>query len=135
MKGLSFKWAASGLVALALVLWAVPAAAGYWLVSADGAVFSFGTAKFYGSVGGVKLAKPIVGMAASSDGKGYRLVSSDGGVFVFGDARFAGSVGNVKLSTQVVGLAATPDEPAPIQSFKPAPGVKLAPPATATPKH
>ena len=37
------------------------------------------------------LNKPIVGMAATPDGKGYWLVASDGGIFTFGDAAFYGS--------------------------------------------
>ena len=39
------------------------------------------------------LAKPAVGMAATSDGGGYHLVASDGGIFSFGDAQFYGSMG------------------------------------------
>jgi hypothetical protein len=35
---------------------------GYWLVAADGGVFSLGDAAFYGSEGGVHLHSPIVGM-------------------------------------------------------------------------
>jgi len=37
---------------------------GYWLVAADGGIFSYGDATFYGSTGGMHLNKPIVGMAA-----------------------------------------------------------------------
>ena len=36
---------------------------GYWLVAADGGVFSFGDAGFYGSLGGVVLNAPVVGVA------------------------------------------------------------------------
>ena len=64
---------------------------GYWLVAADGGVFSFGDARFLGSTGGVRLARPVVGMAATETGAGYRLVASDGGVFTFGDADFRGA--------------------------------------------
>ena len=39
------------------------------------------------------LNKPIVGMAATPDGKGYWLVASDGGIFTYGDATFYGSTG------------------------------------------
>ena len=52
---------------------------GYWLVASDGGIFSFGDAAFHGSMGGKPLNKPIVGMAATSDGLGYWLVASDGG--------------------------------------------------------
>ncbi|MHB1721018.1 MAG: hypothetical protein ACYCV1_12995, partial [Acidimicrobiales bacterium] len=36
---------------------------GYWLVGADGGVFSFGDASFYGSMGDQKLNAPVVGMS------------------------------------------------------------------------
>jgi hypothetical protein len=39
-----------------------PSGAGYWLVAADGGVFSFGDAQFCGSVGGTHLNSPMVGM-------------------------------------------------------------------------
>jgi ribosomal protein L24E len=81
---------------------------GYWFVAADGGIFAFGDAKFYGSTGNVKLNKPIVGMAASPSGNGYWLVATDGGIFAFGDARFFGSTGNVKLNKPIVGMAPTP---------------------------
>ena len=63
-------------------------AAGYWLVASDGGIFSYGDAQFYGSTGSIHLNKPIVGMAATPDGKGYYLVASDGGIFNYGDATF-----------------------------------------------
>lgn len=40
-------------------------AAGYRLGAADGGVFAYGSAGFFGSAGGVHLAAPIVGMAAT----------------------------------------------------------------------
>ena len=84
-------------------------AKGYWLVASDGGVFSFGDASFHGSTGGVILNRPIVGMAATPDGRGYWLVASDGGVFSFGDASFHGSTGGMTLNRPIVGMAATPD--------------------------
>ena len=85
-----------------------PAGLGYWLVAADGGIFNYGDAGFFGSAGGVKLNKPIVGMAPTPDGKGYWLVASDGGVFNYGDAGFFGSASSIKLNQPVVGIAATP---------------------------
>ena len=82
---------------------------GYWLVGSDGGVFSFGDARFMGSMAGHDLSAPIVGMAATGDGGGYWLVGSDGGVFSFGDARFMGSTGDLRLSRPVVGMAALGD--------------------------
>ena len=39
---------------------------GYWLVGADGGIFSFGDASFYGSMGATRLNSPVVGMAGST---------------------------------------------------------------------
>ena len=36
---------------------------GYWLVAADGGIFNYGDAKFFGSTGNVRLNRPITGMA------------------------------------------------------------------------
>jgi hypothetical protein len=79
--------------------------AGYRFVASDGGIFSFGDAKFFGSMGGTKLNKPIVGMAKARDGDGYWLVASDGGIFSFGSAGFHGSTGNLKLTQPIVGMA------------------------------
>ena len=82
---------------------------GYWEVGSDGGIFSFGTAQFYGSMGGTHLNAPIVGIASTPDGGGYWLVAKDGGVFAFGDARFHGSMGGTPLNAPIVGIASTPD--------------------------
>ena len=82
---------------------------GYWEVASDGGIFQFGTANFYGSMGGKPLNKPVVGMAATPNGGGYWEVASDGGIFAFGDAQFHGSMGGKPLNKPVAGVAATPD--------------------------
>ena len=82
--------------------------AGYWVVAADGGIFAFGEARFWGSMGGKRLNAPVLGMAATPTGNGYWLVGSDGGIFAFGDARFWGSTGNMKLNQPVVAMAPTP---------------------------
>ena len=48
---------------------------------------------------------PIVGMAATPDGKDYRLIASDGGIFTFGDAGYYGSQGGKPLNQPIVGMA------------------------------
>ncbi len=82
---------------------------GYWNAAADGGIFGFGDAAFYGSMGGQSLNQPIVGMAATPDGGGYWMVAADGGIFSFGDAGFHGSMGGQSLNQPIVGMAATPD--------------------------
>ncbi|HYH51135.1 MAG TPA: VCBS repeat-containing protein, partial [Acidimicrobiia bacterium] len=81
---------------------------GYRLVAADGGVFSFGDAGFFGSAGGARLNRPIVGGTPTRSNKGYWFVASDGGIFNYGDARFYGSTGAVRLNQPIVGMAATP---------------------------
>lgn len=83
--------------------------AGYWMVASDGGLFAFGDAGFHGSMGGRHLNKPIVGMAATPDGRGYWMVATDGGIFAFGDAHFYGSTGGLRLDSPIVAMAATPD--------------------------
>jgi SpoIID/LytB domain protein len=82
---------------------------GYWVNAGDGGVFSFGNAQFHGSTGGMRLNKPVVGMAATHDAGGYWEVATDGGVFSFGDAQFMGSTGSIVLNKPMVGMAVTPD--------------------------
>jgi hypothetical protein len=81
---------------------------GYYLIQADGGVFSHGDAAFHGSLGSAKLNAPIVDGALTVSGNGYYLVGADGGVFCFGDAKFFGSTGNVKLAQPIVELKVTP---------------------------
>ena len=80
---------------------------GYALVAADGGIFNFGTARFFGSTGSLRLNRPIVGMEYTPTTQGYWLVASDGGVFAFGDARFLGSTGAIRLAQPIVGLKST----------------------------
>ena len=84
---------------------------GYWTVTGAGALTSFGGAVISGSpaTSGIRLVKPIVGMAPTPDGRGYWLVASDGGVFSYGDAVFYGSTGAIHLNQPIVGMAPTPD--------------------------
>jgi len=83
----------------------------YWLVGADGGVFAFGGASFYGSMGGTHLNQPVVGLAATAprNWAGYREVATDGGVFTFGNAGYFGSMGGSHLNRPIVGMVGTPD--------------------------
>jgi len=82
---------------------------GYWMVAADGGIFAYGNAQFFGSTGNLALQQPIVGLVPTPDDQGYWLVASDGGVFAFGDAAYEGSTGSLVLQRPIVAMAATPD--------------------------
>ena len=84
---------------------ATPTGNGYWELHSDGGVFTFGGAKFFGSLGGAHLSAPIVGMAATADGGGYWLAGADGKIYPFGNAAHFAGVG-VRLAKPVVGIAA-----------------------------
>ena len=74
-----------------------PAPRGYWLVGSDGGIFSFGAASFHGSMGGISLQRPVVGITPTASRNGYWLVASDGGIFSFGDSGFYGSIPGLGL--------------------------------------
>ena len=67
---------------------------GYWVATANGGVFTFGDAKFYGSARRHHAQRADRGhRARPRTARGYYLVAADGGVFTFGDAKFYGSAG------------------------------------------
>jgi ribosomal protein L24E len=80
-----------------------PSGRGYYMVAADGGIFTFGDAVFLGSMGDKPLNKPVQSLVPDPDGSGYWLVASDGGVFAF-DAPFRGSMGAVRLNKPVTGM-------------------------------
>ncbi|MGO9343453.1 MAG: hypothetical protein ACLP6E_13200 [Acidimicrobiales bacterium] len=82
------------------------ASQGYWLVTADGSVHSFGGAPNYGSAD-VPTGQAVVGIAATPAGGGYWLVTSRGDVFAFGDAHYYGGTGNLHLAAAIVGMTPT----------------------------
>jgi hypothetical protein len=82
---------------------------GYRLAASDGGVFTFGSFSFSGSLGGIHLNKPVVGVASDPVGPGYWLVASDGGIFTFGAVGYDGSLGATHLNAPIVGMAPTPD--------------------------
>jgi cell wall-associated NlpC family hydrolase len=86
---------------------------GYWLFAADGGIFAFGDARFYGSTGGIHLNQPVVALVATSTNRpgpqdrGYWLVGSDGGVFAY-SAPFVGSLGSAVLSEPIAQMVPPP---------------------------
>ena len=94
---------------------------GYWLVGADGGIFTFGSAGYHGSTGDLVLQRPVVGIAPTADHDGYWLVATDGGVFAFGDAGFYGSIPGLgiapagsgakkELNAPIVGIVPSVDD-------------------------
>jgi hypothetical protein len=63
---------------------ATPSGRGYWLLGADGGVFTFGDARFFGS--GTRAGGSYVGIAPTRSGRGYWLATRTGAVRSFGDA-------------------------------------------------
>ena len=77
---------------------------GYWFTAADGGVFAFGDAPFYGSLGNIPQSRPVVAMTATANGRGYWFTNSNGAVTAYGDATYWGSAPQV-IAQPVVGMA------------------------------
>lgn len=82
---------------------ATPSGEGYWLLGADGGVFTFGDARFAGT--GPTLS---VAMSATPLGEGYWITDTAGHVQAFGDAVLIGDLGETVPAAPVVAMAATP---------------------------
>jgi hypothetical protein len=80
---------------------------GYWVVTANGSVYSYGTAGYHGGMGGRHVNAPITGSEATKTGNGYWELGRDGGIFSFGDADFHGSTGGMRLNRPVNGMERT----------------------------
>lgn len=83
---------------------------GYWLVSADGDVYKFGTASYHGSLSGERThVEDIVGIAPAPGGGGYLMAGSDGMVYNFGSAKKHGSLPGQGIHVHdIVGIASAP---------------------------
>ncbi len=84
---------------------------GYWMIGADGGVFTFGNATFSGSTyslgytglaGSHPLAAPITSFMANPEGSGYYLLMSDGDVLAIGGAPSLGSAGFTGTAVAIV---------------------------------
>jgi hypothetical protein len=68
-----------------------PSGHGYWLVASDGGIFSFGDARFNGSIAPLHPVSPVVGMVPTRSGHGYWVVLANGQVGALSDAKFFGN--------------------------------------------
>jgi Peptidase family M23 len=84
------------------------AGTGYWVLSADGAVYAFGKAPFYGRAAAPAPNAPYVGLAATPTGHGYWIVDARGAVRGFGDAKAFGPRAGTRFRTRIVGMTPTP---------------------------
>lgn len=78
---------------------------GYWQFENDGAVFSWGDAKYSGGANTIAHPTPIVGMAEQPSG-GYWQAAQDGAIYGFG-APYHGGVNSIPHQGNVIGVAAT----------------------------
>ena len=93
--------------ALQLGASAQPVTSGYWLLTDNGGIMSFGGVKLFGSA--TNLGAKVVGMATTADGQGYWIAAANGAVAAVGDAASLGSLAGHRLAAPIVGMAATPD--------------------------
>ncbi|HET6795101.1 MAG TPA: hypothetical protein VFH45_11690 [Acidimicrobiales bacterium] len=80
---------------------------GYWLLTDNGGVMTFGGVRLYGAA--TDLGAPVVGMASTPSGRGYWIAAANGAVASLGDAANLGSAANLHLARPIVGITATPD--------------------------
>ncbi len=87
-----------------------PDGTGYWVASADGGIYNYGTAPFLGSprTSHLRLNAPIVAIVSDPVAPGYWLVSSRGQVFPYGAAKWYGALYPAPLTAPIVAIAATP---------------------------
>ena len=85
-----------------------PGGTGYWILDANGTVYSFGDAKNLGSTG-VNPGEKAVSLSATPTGNGYWIFTDKGRAINFGDARPYGDMSGVKLNGPILGSVATPD--------------------------
>ena len=75
---------------------------GYWILLANGDVFSYGDAGKFGSASSFGGANPASAIFATSDSSGYWVASANGSVDTFGDAPFDGSLAGTRLNGAII---------------------------------
>jgi hypothetical protein len=80
---------------------------GYWTVNANGSVYAFGNAPYFGGVSRPAGGPQVVDLGPRSNGDGYWLVDSTGAVDAFGAAPNFGSMAGVPLVAPMIGITPT----------------------------
>jgi hypothetical protein len=68
-----------------------PSGQGYWVLSASGGVYAFGSAKHYGSLARSGVGAAGVKIRSTPSGKGYWILAGNGRIYPYGDAAKLGS--------------------------------------------
>jgi hypothetical protein len=100
---------------------ASPDGKGYWLLAADGGVFSFGV-PFHGRVPARQAYSQAVELRVTDSGSGYYIAGSDGAVFAFGDAdrrRERPAGGDPVVDVAFRPMSPRPAPPSPLPSVSP----------------
>ena len=83
--------------------------AGYWLLTQNGEVFSFGDAQYHGGLGANSVNQQAVALVTTSNSTGYWIASAQGSIYSFGEAKNYGSAADISLAKPIVSMAATSD--------------------------
>jgi hypothetical protein len=81
-----------------------PGSPGYRMVAADGGIFTFGGAPFYGSPAATGVSAPVVGMSPDPQTGGYWITTSAGDLYAY-NAPSVGSMTGLSLNEPVVAVA------------------------------
>ena len=65
---------------------------GYWLLGADGGIFTFGSARFHGSLSGVISGNSARSILPLPDGSGYWILTRSGKIYALGNCAYLGSM-------------------------------------------
>ncbi len=80
----------------------------YWVVAADGAVFSFGNAPYFGSLPEKGIRAKAADIAGRPGGGGYWVLGENGTVYPFGAAVELGGLPNIGVNTTARKIRPTP---------------------------
>lgn len=81
---------------------------GYNILTSAGAIYSFGTANYFGNLIDHGYPGPAVGLAATPNGGGYSILNSGGGIYTFGNANYFGNLIDHGYPGPAVALSYTP---------------------------